>query len=103
MVRDSAGNYWFGQYEAVKVFDDAGNFVGEVGRAGEGPMEWSNAIPAHADRDGHVHVFDTDNLRRSEIGRDFTLADEARIPGKGSGRARPGGWRALGGQHVAPR
>ena len=82
MVRDSAGNYWFGQYEAVKVFDAAGNFVGEVGRAGEGPMEWSNAIPAHADRDGHVHVFDTDNLRRSEIGRDFTLADEARIPGR---------------------
>ncbi|MCY3705825.1 MAG: hypothetical protein OXH08_10020 [Gammaproteobacteria bacterium] len=80
MVRDSAGNYWFGQYEAVKVFDATGNFVGEVGRAGEGPMEWQIAMPVHTDRQGRVHIFDNGNYRHSVIGPDFSLLDEERLP-----------------------
>ena len=81
MVRDSLGNYWFGQYEAVKVFDAAGNFVNEVGRAGKGPLEWVNAMPVYTDREGRVHIFDIGNLRHSVVGPDFTLIEEARVPG----------------------
>ena len=80
MVRDSAGNYWFGQYEAVKVFDAAGEFVGEVGRAGEGPLEWDYALPVHTDAAGRVHVFDSGNYRHSVVGPDFTLVEEERLP-----------------------
>ncbi len=80
MVRDSAGNYWFGQYEAVKVFDAEGNFVGEVGRSGEGPLEWVYAMPVHTDREGRVHIFDSGNYRHSVIGPDFTLIEEQRLP-----------------------
>ena len=81
MVRDSLGNYWFGQYEAVKVFDAAGNFVGEVGRAGEGPLEWDYAMPAYTDGEGQVHIFDLGNFRHSVVGADFTLIEEERLPG----------------------
>lgn len=80
MVRDSIGNYWFGQYEAVKVFDAAGEFVGEVGRAGEGPLEWANAKPVHTDREGRVHIFDSSNYRYSVVAPDFTLVQEQRLP-----------------------
>ena len=94
LVRDSAGNYWFGQYEAVKVFDAAGNFVGEVGRAGQGPLEWSNALPVHTDASGRVHIFDTGgNLRHSVIGPDFTLLEENRFPGGRDVRALDDGAR----------
>ncbi len=89
MVRDSLGNHWFGQYDAVKVFDAAGNFVGEVGRAGEGPLEWGSAMPVHTDRRGRVHIFDMGNNRHSVVGPDFTLLEEERLPG---GRE----YRALG-------
>ena len=80
MVRDSAGNYWFGQYEAVKVFDAAGAFVGEVGRSGEGPLEWDYAMPVHTDREGRVQIFDSGNYRQSVVGPDFTLIEEHRLP-----------------------
>ena len=80
MVRDSAGNYWFGQYEGVKVFDAAGNFVSEVGRAGEGPLEWDGAMPVHTDREGRVHIFDNGNFRHSIVGPDFALVDDERLP-----------------------
>ena len=93
MVRDSLGNYWFGQYDAVKVFDPAGDFVGEVGRAGEGPMEWENAMPVYADQQGRVHIFDTGNHRRSVIGPDFTLIEEERLPGGRDARALDNGER----------
>ncbi len=81
MVRDSAGNYWFGQYEAVKVFDAAGEYMGEVGRAGEGPLEWDDAMPVHTDPEGRVHIFDNGNLRHSVVGPDFALIEDERLPG----------------------
>ncbi len=81
MVRDSTGNYWFGQYEAVKVFDAAGEYVGEVGRAGEGPLEWDDAMPVHTDPEGRVHIFDNGNLRHSVVGPDFALIEDERLPG----------------------
>ena len=80
MVRDSSGNYWFGQYEAVKVFDAAGNFVGEVGRAGEGPLEWENAMPVLTDREGRVHILDSGNGRHSIVGPDFALIEDESVP-----------------------
>ncbi|MYF62580.1 MAG: hypothetical protein F4179_13100 [Gammaproteobacteria bacterium] len=80
LVRDSAGNYWFGQYEAVKVFDAAGSFLGEVGRAGEGPLEWGDAMPVHTDLEGRVHIFDGGNYRHSVVGPDFTLIEDHPLP-----------------------
>ena len=93
MVRDSLGNHWFGQYDAVKVFDAAGGFVGEVGRAGEGPMEWDNAMPAYTDGEGQVHIFDLGNFRHSVVGLDFTLIEEERLPGGREFRALGDGAR----------
>lgn len=80
MVRDSADNYWFGQYEAVKVFDAEGNFVGDVGRPGEGPLEWGNAMPVHTDGEGRVHIFDSGNFRHSVVSSDFTLVRDHPLP-----------------------
>ncbi len=80
MVRDSARNYWFGQYEAVKVFDASGEYVGEVGRAGEGPLEWEDAMPVLTDREGRVHVFDAGNGRHSIVGPDFALMEDKSVP-----------------------
>lgn len=104
LVRDSAGNYWFGQYEAVKVFDATGSFVGEVGRAGEGPLEWQNAKPVLTDRQGRVHVLDSGNGRHSIVGSDFALIEDESIPAYFND-ARPLGdgerW-VLNMQHPAP-
>ena len=109
MVRDSMGNYWFGQYEAVKVFDAAGNFVGEVGRAGEGPLEWDNAMPVHTDGEGRVHIFDIGNHRHSVVSPDFTLLEEGRLPGGRDVRALGDGerwvvndWSAVPGERYRP-
>ena len=93
MVRDSAGTYWFGQYDAVKVFDAMGGFAGEVGRAGEGPLEWSHAMPVHTDREGRVHIFDMGNLRHSVVSPDLTLIGEERLPGGREFRALDDGAR----------
>src|SRR5690606_3603555 len=38
--RDRAGNYWIGQDGPIRVFDPGGRFVRDVGRRGEGPMEF---------------------------------------------------------------
>ncbi len=105
MVRDSLGNHWFGQYDAVKVFDAAGGFVGEVGRAGEGPMEWDYAMPAYTDGEGQVHIFDLGNFRHSVVGPDFTLIEEERLPAAGSSAPwamERGGWSTCGTLRAQP-
>ncbi|MCY3705143.1 MAG: hypothetical protein OXH08_06495 [Gammaproteobacteria bacterium] len=81
MVRDSVGNYWHGQYEEIKMFNADGAFLQTIGRAGEGPMEFSNAAPLYTDAEGRVHVIDSNNTRRTVIDRNFALSDEALLPG----------------------
>ena len=84
VTRDSLGNYWVGQRDGPKVFDSAGNFLRQVGRAGQGPMEFRRIVRMHTDRDGRVHILDSDNIRETVVGPDFQLYEENRIFGFGS-------------------
>lgn len=81
VVRDSLGRYWVGQKEWIKVYDASGEYLRQVGREGEGPLEFAYAKPFHADADGNVRVFDPGNRRESLVGPDFTLRSERRLPG----------------------
>ena len=66
VARDGAGNYWIAQVNSLKVFDAHGNFVADVGRAGQGPGEFETYPgPVFGDRDGNVHVVDNRNRRES--------------------------------------
>lgn len=80
IVRDRDGNFWVGQTTHINVYDSAGRFKGSVGREGEGPLEFLDAQPAHADRHGLVHVFDPGNLRITAITNQMTLASERPLP-----------------------
>ena len=80
IVRDDRGRYWVGQRDQVKLFDSTGIFLGAVGRAGQGPMEFAFAQPMHTDSLGRVHVFDNRNARVSVIAPDLTLHEERRLP-----------------------
>ena len=80
-VRDSAGNYWLGQLSTgPKVFDADGSFLQEVGRRGEGPMEFQYSLPIHTDSAGRVHIFDLGNGRETIVGSDFQWYADRRIP-----------------------
>ena len=81
MVRDSAGNYWHGQYDEIKLFAADGVFLRTIGRAGQGPMEFGNAAPVYTDAEGRVHVVDSGNTRRTVIDRNLALFDETPLPG----------------------
>ena len=80
IVRDDRGRYWVGQRDQVKLFDSTGIFLGAVGRAGQGPMEFAFAQPMHTDSLGRVHVFDNRNARVSVVAPDLTLYEEKRLP-----------------------
>ena len=81
VTRDSLGRYWVGQGESLKVYDSAGRFLREVGRAGEGPAEFGRIAFAHAGSDGFVHVLDPRNTRESVFDATFALLEEQRLPG----------------------
>ncbi|MDE2874125.1 MAG: 6-bladed beta-propeller [Gemmatimonadota bacterium] len=81
VVRDPRGRYWIGQGEEIKVFDADGAFVAKVGRAGEGPLEFSAVRLIGVDSNGRVHVLDNRNKRVTALNADFTLADETSVPG----------------------
>ena len=81
VVRDRRERYWIGQGEEIKVFDADGAFVGKVGRAGEGPLEFSVVRLIGADSNGRVHVLDNRNKRITVLNADFSLADETSVPG----------------------
>ena len=80
-VRDSVGNYWLGQLSAgPKVFDANGSFLQEVGRRGEGPLEFQYSLPIHTDSAGRVHIFDLGNGRETTVDSDFQWFADRRIP-----------------------
>lgn len=81
-TRDSLGRYWIGQDASLKVYDASGRFLREVGRRGEGPLEFGRVVFAHADSDGRVRVLDLGNTRESVIDADFALVEEQRLPGR---------------------
>ena len=81
-TQDSLGRYWIGQGQSLKVYDPAGRFLREVGRAGEGPLEFGRVVFARAHSDGRVHVLDPRNGRESVIDANFALSEEQRLPAR---------------------
>lgn len=79
--RDRAGNYWIGQDGPIRVFDPGGRFVRDVGRRGEGPMEFRFPLPFHEDDAGNLHAVDLQNPRISVITPGLTLDRTVRLPG----------------------
>lgn len=80
VIRDSLGNYWVSQDQALKVFSSAGVFLREVGRSGGGPMEFQGIPrPVYTDRDGRVHIIDI-NRRETIVAPDFQLYQERTLP-----------------------
>lgn len=81
VLKDNVGNYWVSQRGAVKVFSEGGQFVGAVGRLGEGPFEFGNQpMPFYADALGRVHIYDPQNQRITVVNPDFSLAKEVFLP-----------------------
>lgn len=81
VVRDRLGRYWAMQTDGVKVYGPDGTFLREVGRAGEGPLEFRMVSTALVGEDGDVHVYDMGNLRETIVGEDFTLQAVHQLPG----------------------
>lgn len=81
VVQDSLGRFWINQKDRVKVFEASGRFVGEVGRVGRGPFEFTLPYPANADVAGNVQILDPGNQRLTVVSPDFTLVSEAPIIG----------------------
>ena len=81
IVQDPLERYWIGQGEELKVFDADGAYVGKVGRAGEGPLEFSAVRLIGADSARRIHVLDNRNKRVTVLNTDFSLAAETLVPG----------------------
>lgn len=80
IVRDHVGNYWVGQGAYVNVYDSTGVFAQQVGRLGQGPLEFSLARPRHVDGYGRIHIQDNGNMRVSVVDAEFGLVEEKRLP-----------------------
>jgi len=80
IVVDGDGNYWVGQRGFVRVFDSRGAFLRDVGRPGQGPMEFQRPRPVHRNKAGQVHILDNGNLRETIVDTNFQLVAERRLP-----------------------
>ena len=81
---DDSGNYWVGQQQegVVKVWDAEGRFLRQIGRRGDGPMEFQRPAPVRTDSEGRVHVFDLDIGRETVVNADFSYhSDRSIYPG----------------------
>ena len=81
---DDSGNYWVGQQQegVVKVWDGEGRFLRQIGRRGDGPMEFQRPAPVRTDSEGRVHVFDLDIGRETVVNADFSYhSDRSVYPG----------------------
>ena len=81
---DDAGNYWVGQQQegVVKVWDAEGRFLRQVGRRGDGPMEFHRPAPVRTDSEGRMHIVDLDIGRETVVNADFSYhADRLLDPG----------------------
>lgn len=81
VARDDSGRFWVYQRGAVRVFESNGGFLRDVGRAGRGPMEFSDPWPLHRDISGNVHVVDPGNSRLTIISPGFDLVQDAALIG----------------------
>lgn len=81
---DDAGNYWVGQQQesVVKVWDAEGRFLRQIGRRGDGPMEFQRPAPVRTDSEGRMHIVDLDTGRETVVNADFSYhSDELLNPG----------------------
>ena len=81
---DDAGNYWVGQQQegVIKVWDAEGRFLRQVGRRGDGPMEFHRPAPVRTDGEGRVHIVDLDIGRETIVNADFSYhSDRLLDPG----------------------
>lgn len=81
---DDSGNYWVGmpQESIVKVWDAEGRFLRQVGRSGDGPMEFQRPAPVGADGEGRMHVVDLATGRETVVKADFSHdSDRLLFPG----------------------
>ena len=78
---DGAGNYWVGQQQesVVKVWSAEGRFLRQVGRRGDGPMEFHRPAPVRTDGEGRVHIVDLDIGRETIVNADFSYSSDRSI------------------------
>lgn len=81
VARDAMGRYWmsFGSAALVHVFDADGAFVGEVGRRGQGPGEFTAPMALASLKDS-MAVFD--RTRMTVVGPDLAPTRDFRIDGQ---------------------
>ena len=81
---DDFGNYWVGmpRGSVVKVWDAEGRFVRQVGRRGDGPMEFQRPAPVGTDGEGRMRVVDLATGRETVVNGDFSYhSDRSLFPG----------------------
>ena len=81
---DDSGNYWVGQQQegVVKVWDAEGRFLRQIGRKGDGPMEFHRPAPVRTDSEGRMHIVDLDTGRETIVNADFSYhSDRLLHPG----------------------
>lgn len=83
VARDHAGRYWiaFNPPEVPIVFERDGTPLGPVGRRGEGPGEFRDAMALTPIADSMV-VFDSQLGRASIFGPNLTVTRTVRLPGQ---------------------
>ncbi|MDE0474937.1 MAG: hypothetical protein OXI50_10285 [Gammaproteobacteria bacterium] len=88
---DDAGNYWVGQQQegVIKVWDAEGRFLRQVGRRGDGPMEFHRPAPVRTDGEGRVHIVDLDIGRETIVNADFSYHSDRLLDPGGSHLAVP--------------
>ena len=66
----------------MKVWDAEGSFLRQVGRRGDGPMEFQRPAPVRTDSEGRVHIVDLDIGRETVVNPDFSFhSDRSIYPG----------------------
>ena len=75
---DDFGNYWIGmpQESIVKVWDAEGRFLTQVGRRGDGPMEFQRPAPVGTDGEGRMRVVDLAIGRETIVNADFSYSSD---------------------------
>ena len=78
---DDSGNYWVGQQQegVVKVWDAEGRFLRQIGRRGDGPMEFHRPAPVRTDSEGRMHIVDLDTGRETVVNADFSYSSDRSI------------------------
>lgn len=76
------GTIWVVDYQGpvLRRYDHRGRFIGDVGRAGEGPGEYRQPIELELTRDGRLALWDFGNRRISVYEPDGTFLASHQVP-----------------------